>query len=103
MERRIGPTVSIIKSAEVLESENPIAVAYLDSVDGNDAQEFIGAAMEEDGVEFHMTADAEIAKKFGLDKKTPALVLLKKENEKVSIFGTGHLSQFSTATSSLTL
>ncbi|KAG0565399.1 hypothetical protein KC19_8G187000 [Ceratodon purpureus] len=87
VERRIGPTVSIIKSAEeVLESENPIAVAYLDSVDGNDAQEFIGAATEEDGVEFHMTADAEVAKKFGLDKKTPALVLLKKENEKVAIF-----------------
>lgn len=88
MEKRIRPAVRIIKSAEeVLESETPIAVAYLDSVDGNDAEEFIAVARQEDGVEFHMTADSEIAKKFGLDQKTPALVLLKKQNEKVATFG----------------
>ena len=87
MKKRIEPAVSIIKSAEeVLESESPIAVAYLDSVEGKDAEEFIAAARLEDGVEFHVTADAQIAKKLGLDSKTPALVLLR--NEEVATFGT---------------
>jgi protein disulfide-isomerase A1 len=89
VEKRIGPVVSIINSAEeVLENETPIAVAYLDSVEGGDAEEFIAAARQEDGVQFYMTADAGIAKKFGLDNKPPALVLLKKQNEKVATFGT---------------
>lgn len=87
VEKRIGDAVSIIKSAEeVLEIEAPIAVAYLDSVEGDDAELFVAAARQEDGVEFHMTDDAQIAKKIGLDQKTPALVLLKKQNEKVATF-----------------
>lgn len=52
-----------------------------------EAEEYIAAARQEDGVQFYMTADAEIAKKFGLDKKTPSLVLLKSQNEKVANFG----------------
>lgn len=98
MEKRIGDAVSIIKSAEeVLEIEAPIAVAYLDSVEGDDAELFVAAARQ-DGVEFHMTDDAQIAKKFGLDQKTPALVLLKKQNEKVATFGTCLHSHFTTGT-----
>lgn len=86
--KRIGPAVSIVESAEeLLERDAPLAVAYLDSVEGADAEEFIAVAKQEDGVEFHMTADAQIAKKFGLENKTPGLVLLKKQNEKVAIFG----------------
>lgn len=85
--KRIGPAVSIVESAEeLLERDAPLAVAYLDSVKGADAEEFIAVAKQEDGVEFHMTADAQIAKKFGLENKTPGLVLLKKQNEKVAIF-----------------
>jgi hypothetical protein len=34
-----------------------------------------------------MTGDVDIAKVFGLNKKAPALVLLKKQNEKLSTFG----------------
>ena len=91
MKKRTGPAVRILKSAsdadEALDFEDPIAVAYVENVEGADAEEFIAVARVEDGVEFHMTADAEIAKKFGLTKKAPALVLLKKQSEKVAHFG----------------
>lgn len=91
VKKRMGPAVNIVKSAadadDVLESQAPIVVAYLESVEGADADELIAAARLEDGVEFHMTADEQTAKKFGLDKKAPALVLLKKQNEKVATFG----------------
>ncbi|KAG0556187.1 hypothetical protein KC19_11G033200 [Ceratodon purpureus] len=90
VKKRTGPAVRILKSAsdadEALDFEDPIAVAYVENVEGADAEEFIAVARVEDGVEFHMTADAEIAKKFGLTKKAPALVLLKKQSEKVAHF-----------------
>ncbi len=44
-------------------------------------------ARQEDGILFYMTGDVDIAKVFGLNKKAPALVLLKKQNEKLSTFG----------------
>lgn len=91
VKKKIGPAVSIVQSAEdVLEKEIPVAVAYLDSVTGKDAEELSEVAKKQDGVEFYMTADAQIANEFGLDKKSPALVLLKKQNEKVVTFGTWH-------------
>lgn len=94
MKKRIGPAVNIVKSAaeadETLENEEAIAVAYVESVEGADAEEFIAVARLEDGVEFYMTADEKIAKKFGLTKKAPALVVLKKQNEKVAHFGMCH-------------
>jgi len=96
VKKRIGPAVSIIKSAAdadaLLESEGPVAIAYLQSVEGADADEFTAVARLEDGVEFHMTADDQIAKKFGLKKTAPALVLLKKQNEKVATFGMCHIT-----------
>jgi hypothetical protein len=95
VKKKIGPAVHIIKSAaeadEALEKEDPIVVAYLESVEGADAEEFIAVARVEDGVEFHITADEKIAKKFGLTKKAPALVLLKKQSEKVAHSGTFHV------------
>lgn len=69
-----------------MESEGPNVIAYLSSVEGADAEEFAAVARLEDNVEFYMTADEKIAKEFGL-KKAPALVLLKKHDEKVSTFG----------------
>jgi protein disulfide-isomerase A1 len=89
IKKRTGPAVSTIKSAAdaaaLLESKGPNAIAYLQSVEGADAEEFAAVARLEDGVEFYMTADEKIAKEFGL-KKAPALVLLKKHDEKVSTF-----------------
>ncbi len=53
---------------------------------GKDAEELTAAARQEDGIWFYVTGDADIAKIFGLNK-APALVLLKKQNEKRSTFG----------------
>lgn len=87
VKKKIGPAVNIVRSAEeVLEKEIPVAVAYLESVKGNDAEELNEAAKQQDGVDFYMTDDAKLASKLGLDKKTPALVLLKKQNENVVAF-----------------
>jgi protein disulfide-isomerase A1 len=95
VKKKTGPAVTIIKSAAdvdaLLESEDPVAVAYLSSVEGADADEFTAVARLEDGVEFHMTADEQIAKKLGLVTNAPALVLLKKQDEKVSTFGMHHI------------
>lgn len=54
---------------------------------GKDAEELTAAARQEDGIWFYVTGDADIAKIFGLNNKAPALVLLKKQNEKRSTFG----------------
>jgi protein disulfide-isomerase A1 len=53
---------------------------------GKDAKELTAVARQEDGILFYMTGDVDIAKVFGLNKKAPALVLLKKQNEKLSTF-----------------
>jgi protein disulfide-isomerase A1 len=53
---------------------------------GKDAEELTAAARQEDGIWFYVTGDADIAKIFGLNNKAPALVLLKKQNEKRSTF-----------------
>jgi protein disulfide-isomerase A1 len=53
---------------------------------GKDAEELTAVARQEDGILFYMTSDADVAKIFGLNKKAPALVLRKKENEKLSTF-----------------
>lgn len=73
---------------DVLEKEIPVAVAYLDSLEGEHVDELNQAAIQQDGVEFYMTKDAEIAKQLGLGNKAPALVVLKKQNEKLVSFGT---------------
>jgi hypothetical protein len=54
---------------------------------GKDAEELTAVARQEDGILFYMTGDVDIAKVFGLNKKVPALVLLKKQKEKLSTFG----------------
>jgi len=56
---------------------------------GRHAEEFTAVASEEDGVLFYMTNDDTIALVFGLEKKTPSVVLLKQEDEKASTFGKG--------------
>lgn len=60
---------------------------------GKDVEELTAVARQEDGILFYMTSDADVAKIFSLNKKAPALVLWKKENEKLSIFGIMNLLQ----------
>jgi uncharacterized protein YjgD (DUF1641 family) len=60
---------------------------------GKDAEELTTIARQEDGILFCMTSDADVTKIFSLNKKAPALVLRKKENEKLSTFGIMNLLQ----------
>ena len=50
---------------------------------------FAAASRLEDGVNFYQTVNPDVAKLFHLDPKVkrPALVMVKKEAEKISYFG----------------
>ncbi|CAK9857199.1 unnamed protein product, partial [Sphagnum jensenii] len=90
VKKKTGPAISVVKSSadaeELLKEETTLAVAFLDDFEGKDAKELTAVARQEDGILFYMTVDVDIAKVFGLNKKAPALVLLKKQNEKLSTF-----------------
>lgn len=56
---------------------------------GPDSEEFSAASKLDDDVNFYQTANPNVAKLFNIaaDAKRPAVVLLKKEAEKVTHFG----------------
>lgn len=56
---------------------------------GPDSEELAAASKLEDDVNFYQTVNPDVAKLFHVDPevKRPALVLLKKEDEKLSYFG----------------
>ena len=56
---------------------------------GTQSEELAAASRLEDDVSFYQTSSPEVAKLFHIDPeaKRPALVLLKKEDEKISHFG----------------
>lgn len=89
--KKIGPPVTILTSTEktesVLKLETPTVVAYLDNVEGAEAEELIAAARQEEMVTFYMTSNADVARVFDLEKlKKPTAVLLKKEHEQRAVF-----------------
>ncbi|CAM6112232.1 unnamed protein product [Calypogeia fissa] len=73
----------------ILDSQkSPLAFALLSSLEGPEVEEFTSAAKQEDDVQFYVTNSAEVAKVLNIpsDIKRPAVVLLKKQAEKVSWF-----------------
>ncbi|ERN15982.1 protein disulfide isomerase-like 1-4 [Amborella trichopoda] len=92
VKKKTGPGVSnltTIKNAEnVLETENKVVLAFLNHLVGPESDELTAASRLEDDVNFYQTTNEDIAKLFHLDPKTnrPALVLLKKEAEKLNVF-----------------
>ncbi|KAH8973018.1 hypothetical protein BDL97_01G023100 [Sphagnum fallax] len=82
VKKKTGPAISVVKSSadaeELLKEETTLAVAFLDDFEVKDAEELTAVARQEDGILFYMTGD--------VDKKAPALVLLKKQNEKLFTF-----------------
>ncbi|KAJ7560076.1 hypothetical protein O6H91_04G112500 [Diphasiastrum complanatum] len=92
VKRKVGPAVTNILSisdAEVLlDAEGPIAVAYLKDLEGAEAEEFTSAARQDDHVLFYQTNDLKVAQLLPFKKEliAPALVLLKKQSERVSHF-----------------
>lgn len=59
------------------------------NVQGSESDELAAASKLEDGVNFYQTVIPNVAKLFHIDPnaKRPALVLLKKEEEKLNHFG----------------
>ena len=56
---------------------------------GPQSEELVAASRLEDDVSFYQTSSSEVAKLFHIDPevKRPALVLLKKDDEKIRHFG----------------
>ncbi|XP_057782643.1 protein disulfide isomerase-like 1-4 [Salvia miltiorrhiza] len=92
IKKKTGPGVSNITTTEdaehILTSEDKVVLAFLESLVGPDSEEFAAASKLDDDVNFYQTANANVAKMFNLeaDVKRPAIVLLKKEAEKVTHF-----------------
>ncbi|MCI38718.1 protein disulfide isomerase-like 1-4-like, partial [Trifolium medium] len=63
---------------------------------GPESEELAAASRLEDDVNFYQTVDPEVAKLFNIDvnAKRPALILVKKEDEKLNHFGLFNFSFF---------
>ncbi|XP_024382727.1 protein disulfide isomerase-like 1-4 [Physcomitrium patens] len=71
----------------LLEPKSPIAIAYIDNLEGADVEELTSAARQEENVKFYMTNDADVAAMLGLGTESkPALVLLKNVPDKRLVY-----------------
>ncbi|GKV08283.1 hypothetical protein SLEP1_g19938 [Rubroshorea leprosula] len=92
IKKKIGPGVQNITTSDdaerILTSESKVALGYLNSLVGPDADELAAASRLEDDVNFYQTVNPDVAKLFHIDPevKRPALVLIKREAEKISHF-----------------
>lgn len=92
IKKNIGPgihNITTVKDAEkILTSENKVVLGFIDSLEGPDNRELAAASRLEDEVNFYQTENADVAQLFHIDPKVkrPALVMLKKEAEKLSYF-----------------
>ncbi|KAL8551495.1 hypothetical protein ACS0TY_000552 [Phlomoides rotata] len=92
LKKKIGPGLSNITTIEeaerILVDEDKVVLGYLDSLVGSDSEVLAAASKLEDDVSFYQTTSPDVAKLFHVDPKAkrPSLVLLKKEDEKLSKF-----------------
>ncbi|KAL7115765.1 hypothetical protein ACP275_04G201600 [Erythranthe tilingii] len=92
IKKKTGPGISNITTTEdaesILTSEDKVVLGFLNSLVGPESEEFAAASKLDDDVNFYQTANPNVAKMFHLEAnvKRPALVLLKKEAEKVAHF-----------------
>ncbi|KAL5709797.1 protein disulfide-isomerase [Ranunculus cassubicifolius] len=92
IKKKTGPGISNVTTAEeaqrILITDDTLVIGFFDSLVGPQTDELAAASRLEDDVNFYQTANPDIAKLFNIDPeaKRPALVLLKKEAEKLSQF-----------------
>ncbi|KAL7228691.1 hypothetical protein ACSBR2_007404 [Camellia fascicularis] len=92
VKKKTGPGIynlSTVEEAErILTAEPKVVLGFLDSLVGPQSEELSAASRLEEDVSFYQTSSPEVAKLFHIDPqaKRPALVLLKKEIEKISHF-----------------
>ncbi|KAG5386113.1 hypothetical protein IGI04_037583 [Brassica rapa subsp. trilocularis] len=92
MKKKASPSIHNITTVEeaerVLSAEPKVVLAFLDSLVGSESAELAAASRLEDDLSFYQTTSPDIAKLFEIETevKRPALVLLKKEEEKLARF-----------------
>ncbi|XP_057476839.1 protein disulfide isomerase-like 1-4 [Actinidia eriantha] len=92
VKKKTGPGIynlTTIEEAErILTAYSKVVLGLLDTLVGTQSEELAAASRLEDDVSFYQTSNPEVAKLFHIDPeaKRPALVLLKKEDEKISHF-----------------
>ncbi|KAJ7980990.1 Protein disulfide-isomerase [Quillaja saponaria] len=92
IKKKIGPgiyNITTLDDAErILTSESKVVLGYLNSLVGPESEELAAASRLEDDVNFYQTVNPDVAKLFHIDPeaKRPALVLIKREAEKLSHF-----------------
>ncbi|KAH0937318.1 hypothetical protein HID58_004779 [Brassica napus] len=92
VKKKIGPSVynltTLDDAEKVLTSGNKVVLGYLNSLVGVEHDQLAAASKAEDDVNFYQTVNPDVAKMFHIDpeSKRPALVLVKREEEKISHF-----------------
>ncbi|KAK9741248.1 hypothetical protein RND81_03G092200 [Saponaria officinalis] len=93
LKKKIGVLVQNVTSTEeaikIIATGNKLVLAFVSSLTGSDSLILEEATKVEDEVNFYQTMSPDVAKIFEIDPKAnrPALVLIKKEVEKLSVFG----------------
>ncbi|VAI41046.1 unnamed protein product [Triticum turgidum subsp. durum] len=91
--KKLGPAVqnlTDVDQAEKIVTGDDVAVlAFLDHLSGAHSDELAAASRLEDTISFYQTTSPDVAKLFHIDPeaKRPSIVLLKKEEEKLTVFG----------------
>ncbi|VAI41048.1 unnamed protein product [Triticum turgidum subsp. durum] len=90
--KKLGPAVqnlTDVDQAEKIVTGDDVAVlAFLDHLSGAHSDELAAASRLEDTISFYQTTSPDVAKLFHIDPeaKRPSIVLLKKEEEKLTVF-----------------
>ncbi|KAL2593659.1 hypothetical protein AAZV13_12G142300 [Glycine max] len=93
IKKKIGPGIYNLTTVEdaqrILTNETKVVLGFLNSLVGPESEELAAASRLEDDVNFYQTVDPDVAKLFHIDPdvKRPALILVKKEEEKLNHFG----------------
>lgn len=79
--------MSVSEAEPLLEAKSPIAVAYLNKLEGVEVDQITSVARQEEDVTFYITSDENVAALFGLVNETkPVLVLIKNVPEKRLVY-----------------
>ncbi|XP_057979593.1 protein disulfide isomerase-like 1-3 [Malania oleifera] len=92
VKKKTGPSLPNLTTTEeaerVLAAEPRVVLGFFDTLKGPESDELAAASKEDDDVVFYQSTSIDVAKIFHIDShvKRPALVLIKKEDEKISHF-----------------
>uniref|UniRef100_A0A3B6NIJ7 Protein disulfide-isomerase n=2 Tax=Triticum aestivum TaxID=4565 RepID=A0A3B6NIJ7_WHEAT len=90
--KKLGPAVqnltAVDEAEKVVTGDDVAVLAFLDHLSGAHSDELAAASRLEDTISFYQTTSPDVAKLFHIDleAKRPSVVLLKKEEEKLTVF-----------------